>query len=69
MLDRDRFVVDDTVWETVAPLLSGKPTDPGSTGKDNRLLLEAMLWRGRPGVICPAFLASGTASFSAFAAG
>jgi hypothetical protein len=38
VLDRDRFVVDDTVWETVVPLLSGKPTDPGGTGKDNRLL-------------------------------
>ena len=36
MLDRDRFVVDDTAWEKVAPLLPGKPTDPGAMGKDNR---------------------------------
>ena len=50
MLDRDRFVVGDTAWEKVAPLLPGKPTDPGATGKDNRLFLEAVLWRVRTGV-------------------
>ena len=50
MLDRDRFVVDDAAWEKVAPLLPGKPTDPGATGKDNRLFLEAVLWRVRTGV-------------------
>ena len=49
MLDRDRFVVGDTAWEKVAPLLPGKPTDPGATGKDNRLFLEAVLWRVRTG--------------------
>ena len=50
MLDRDRFVVGDAAWEKVAPLLPGKPTDPGATGKDNRLFLEAVLWRVRTGV-------------------
>ena len=50
MLDRDRFVVSDTAREKVAPLLPGKPTDPGATGKDNRLFLEAVLWRVRTGV-------------------
>ena len=49
MLDQDRFVVDDAAWEKVAPLLPGKPTDPGATGKDNRLFLEAVLWRVRAG--------------------
>jgi transposase len=49
VLDRDRFVVGDTAWEKVAPLLPGKPTDPGATGKDNRLFLEAVLWRVRTG--------------------
>ena len=43
MLDRGRFVVDDAAWEKVAPLLPGKPTDPGGTGKNNRLFLEAVL--------------------------
>ena len=50
MLEKVRFVVGDTVWEKVAPLLPGKPTDPGATGKDNRLFLEAVLWRVRTGV-------------------
>ena len=49
MIDRDRFVVGDTAWEKVAPLLPGKATDPGGTGKDNRLFLEAVLWRVRAG--------------------
>jgi transposase len=50
MLDRSRFVVSDAAWEKVAPLLPGKATDPGATGKDNRLFLEAVLWRVRTGV-------------------
>ena len=50
MLDRSRFVVSDAVWEKVAPLLPGKATDPGATGRDNRLFLEAVLWRVRTGV-------------------
>ncbi len=50
MLDRDRFVVGDMAWEKVAPLLPGKASDPGATGKDNRLFIEAVLWRVRTGV-------------------
>ena len=49
MLDRTRFVVGDTAWEKVAPLLPGKPTDPGATGKNNRPFLEAVPWRVRTG--------------------
>ena len=49
MLDRSRFVVGDAAWERIAPLLPGKATDPGATGKDNRLFLEAVLWRVRTG--------------------
>src|SRR4028118_733242 len=49
-MDRDRFVVSDAVWAKVADLLPGKATDPGATGKDNRLFLEAVLWRVRTGV-------------------
>ena len=45
MLDRARFVVGDAVWEKVAPLLPGKVSDPGATARDNRLFLEAVLWR------------------------
>src|SRR5215207_9097215 len=48
--DRDRFVVSDAVWEKVAPLLPGKASDSGVTAKDNRLFLEAVLWRVRTGL-------------------
>src|SRR3954454_22449621 len=50
MLERSRFMVGDAVWEKIAPLLPGKPSDPGATAKDNRLFLEAVLWRVRTGV-------------------
>src|SRR4051812_35598938 len=49
MLEQGRFVVGDAVWEKVAPLLPGKASDPGATARDNRLFLEAVLWRGRTG--------------------
>jgi transposase len=48
-VDRDRFVVSDAVWEKVASLLPGKASDSGVTAKDNRLFLEAVLWRVRTG--------------------
>ena len=49
-MDRDRFVVGDAVWDKVASLLPGKASDSGVTGKDNRLFLEAVLWRARTGL-------------------
>src|SRR3954471_15723394 len=49
MLEQGRFVVGDAVWEKVAPLLPGKASDPGATARDNRLFLEAVLWRVRTG--------------------
>src|SRR3712207_9235654 len=48
-MDQGRFVVSDAVRAKVASLLPGKATDPGATGKDNRLFLEAVLWRVRTG--------------------
>jgi len=45
----DRFVLNDAQWERVAPLLFGKIGDPGRSGADNRLFLEAMLWIARVG--------------------
>ena len=50
MVDRDRFVVGDTVWEKIASLLPGKASDRGVTAKDNRLFLEAVLLRIRTGL-------------------
>jgi transposase len=49
-MDRERFVVSDAVWEKVASLLPGKASDSGVTAKDNRLFLEAVLWRVRTGL-------------------
>ncbi len=49
MPERSRFVVGDAAWEKVAPLLPGKASDPGAMGRDNRLFLEAVLWRVRTG--------------------
>ena len=44
-----RFVVTDEVWFRLEPLLPGKVTDKGVTARDNRLFLEAVLWRVRTG--------------------
>lgn len=45
----ERFVLTDEVWVGLAPHLPGKQGDAGATGKDNRLFLEAVLWRVRTG--------------------
>lgn len=50
MVDRDRFVVSDEVWAKVEMLLPGKASDRGVTARDNRLFLEAVLWRVRTGL-------------------
>jgi transposase len=48
-MDRDRFVVSDRLWGMIGPLLPGKASDRGVTASDNRLFLEAVLWRVRTG--------------------
>ena len=45
----NRWVLKDEQWERIAPLLPGKAGDPGRTGSDNRLFLEAVLWMVRTG--------------------
>lgn len=50
MVDQTRFVVSDAIWEQVCSLLPGKSTDRGVTARDNRLFLEAVLWRVRTGL-------------------
>ena len=44
-----RFVLTDAQWVKMEPLCLGKATDPGRTGGDNRLFLEAVLWIARTG--------------------
>ena len=48
-MNQDRFVISDDLWRTIAPHLPGKNTDRGVTAADNRLFLEAVLWRVRTG--------------------
>lgn len=44
-----RKVLKDSQWDRVAPLLPGKPGDPGRSAADNRLFVEAVLWIARTG--------------------
>ena len=44
-----RMVLDDAQWERIAALVPGKEGDPGRSGEDNRLFLEAVLWVVRTG--------------------
>ena len=48
-MDEDRMAISDELWERIAPLLPGKASDPGATGRDNRGFMEAVLWRVRTG--------------------
>ncbi len=45
----DRDLLNDEQWRRIAPLLPGKKGDPGRSGEDNRLFLEAVLWLVRAG--------------------
>ena len=49
-MNADRFVVTDQLWERVSGLLPGRDGVRGVTGRDNRLFLEAVLWRVRAGL-------------------
>jgi len=48
-MNTERFVITDRVWSRIWPELPGKSTDRGVTAADNRLFLEAVLWRVRTG--------------------
>ncbi len=45
-----RLMLKDHQWERMQPHLPGKPSDPGRTGADNRLFVEAILWLARTGM-------------------
>jgi transposase len=45
----DRSCLSDGQWNKIAHLLPGKSGDPGRSGADNRLFVEAMLWIARTG--------------------
>lgn len=45
----ERFVISDRSWRLLEPLLPGSLRTRGVTAKDNRLFLEAVLWKVRVG--------------------
>ena len=45
----ERLALTDAQWAKLEPLCLGKPGDPGRSGKDNRLFVEAVLWIARTG--------------------
>ncbi len=44
-----RYELSETQWQRIADLLSGKASDPGCTGADNRLFVNGVLWVLRSG--------------------
>jgi transposase len=54
----DRLCLTDVQWDKIADLLPGKPGDPGRSGADNRLFVEAVLWIARTGAPWRDLLAS-----------
>ena len=44
-----RYVLTDAQWSIIEPHCLGKSTDPGQTGRDPRLFVEAVLWIVRTG--------------------
>src|SRR3981189_3229124 len=64
----DRLVLSDAAWERMAPLITGRSDQKGSTGRDNRMFVEGVLWIVRTGSPCrdlPEAVGIGTASFGA----
>ena len=47
----ERTVLSDEQWQRIEPLCLGKVGDPGQTGGDARLFVEAVLYVARTG--CP----------------
>jgi transposase len=41
---KDRLVLSDVAWERMAPLVIGQPDQKGSTGRNNRMFVEGVLW-------------------------
>jgi transposase len=46
---KERFVISERQWRLMEPHCLGKKSDPGPTGGDGRLFLEAVLWIVRTG--------------------
>ncbi|WP_408877119.1 transposase [Gluconobacter wancherniae] len=40
----ERFVLTDSQWALIEPHCLDKLSDPGRSGRNNRLFMEAVLW-------------------------
>ena len=49
MAGLDRLVLGDAQWERMVGPILGRPEAPGSTGRDNRMFVEGVLWVVRTG--------------------
>jgi transposase len=45
-----RHAISDADWARIEHLLAGRPGDPGWTGRDNRLFLDAVLYVAKTGI-------------------
>ena len=45
----DRLVLNDRQWEHISGLIIGRSDQRGSTGRDNRMFVEGVLWIVRTG--------------------
>jgi transposase len=45
----DRLVLSDEQWTRISGLIIGRPDQRGSTGRDNRMFVEGVLWIVRTG--------------------
>lgn len=48
-MDRSRLIITDRQWAKMEPHCRGRKQDPGRTGSDPRLFLEAVFWIARTG--------------------
>src|SRR5262245_50813321 len=65
----ERFVLTDAQWAKMEPHCLGKPTDPGRSGRNNRLFVEAVLWivrTGSPWRDLPAFFGKWNSVFALY---
>ena len=46
---KDRLVLNDTQWEAISGLIIGRADQRGSTGRNNRMFVEGVLWIVRTG--------------------
>jgi hypothetical protein len=60
----ERFVLTGAQWAKMEPHCLGKPTDPGRSGGDNRLFVEAVLWIVRTPTSAPKMIGAAVSVIS-----